>query len=568
MLTFYSPIYIGRYFIFITSASVYNPVPLKFRDKTNRLKSKTKNSKIQTQWRNKIYLYPEILQRKWIEYSYKDRFIPTTKYDNVSPLKINFPFYINIGKKFKISFKSTDYSYRKIKFLVKNILNEVVFSHEFKSIIPNLVYAFELSIKKPGIYRLTYIYEDREFFMNSFLIYKNLFKVNTGIELDEFINEIDPDKLRIFCNNCFGKFGFFKPIIIDKYLYKDYIPLNDLLDIENYGSDYINRFIMSLPNPHEYNRGLTHLLNIIRLSASDNEIKIISNLFRDDPAFAYFITNRLFLFDMIPLIKDSELQNILRLIDDFVLAYALFNEKKDVKIKVLKNISSRRSKTIDEITERFNLRKPDLKSLKPVYSGKKVFCKKEKEEKTLEELNRDAKNEINRRIKSYFLEKYGRILKIPISKRIVYENFKTNNREELLSFFEKILYNSSNGNFDVLHSGNPIVFNGIDIALFSHISKSHDCLPYNFEYYGDTIFKILAVDESSLYLESKKKIKLGVIHMYDWKSSLENIERIEMIKVTDVIQLFYLSENTILTIGILDFKDHPFEQVLKLRIGD
>jgi len=569
---FYSSIFIGNYFIFFPSADIYNPISLKFRDKSNEIKINVKNIKRSKYWRKKVYLYPDILQRKWIEYSYKDKFISSTVYDNVSPLKLELPFYTNIGKNLKIKFKSIDYSYKNIRFLIKNINDETVFSYNLKNIIPNKDYSFETTIRIPGIYRILYRYEDKNYFLKSFLIFKSLSKIKFISDLFTFFKTNDFKKYYFFCNECNGGFGFLKSILKDKYLYKDYIPFNNLLDIEKYSQEYINNYILNLSSPKKYNQGLIHLLNIIRLSTSDNEIKIMTNLFNDDPAFAYFITNRLFLFDMIPLINDRELQNILRLIDDLILSHALLNGNNEIKSKIFNNISKRREKSIKNILDSIDLNINHQKLSQKYPSKFKVYQSKKnsifrKNNVKLDDFINDAKSEINKTIKNYFIEKYGRILKIPVSKRLIYEKFPIYSTDDFIKLFKEVMYGKNINHLDVLHSGNLLIFDGTNIALVENNIKHHKCLSFNFEFYGDNIFNIFSIDENSIYLESLIKIKLLLIHIYDWENNLENIEKFESIKNTDIVPIFYLSRTNILTIGAVDFKGNPYEQVIRISIG-
>ena len=71
--------------------------------------------------------------------------------------------------------------------------------------------------------------------------------------------------------------------------------------MEKLGGESVIRSVMNIRHPLAYKRGLVQLLNIIRLT-------IVANLFKDNPSFAYFVTDRLFILGVIPLMEDKALQ--------------------------------------------------------------------------------------------------------------------------------------------------------------------------------------------------------------------------------------------------------------------
>ena len=284
---------------------------------------------------------------------------------------------------------------------------------------------------------------------------------------------------------------------------------------------------MKIDHPPLYKKGLIHLLNIIRVATVQDEITIITNLYNDDPAFAYFITNRLFLFNMIPLMQDRDLQRILNRIDDSLIALSLINEDRDLMLKVLKNISKRRSSIV----------------------------KSEMIRKTNRKISNEAKSEIHKLIKSFFEEHYGRLLRIPYRDKQVYteKSFEPSQGD----FFIKYLQN---------HNGEYVITFDDQTFFTMKSNYSDTCLEFDSESYKDSIFSITGISEGTIYLKSEMGIRYVLIHIYYWINNLEDTEFLENISRHMIIPLNYISSGLILTIGAINSKGTPCEQVLRLKI--
>lgn len=309
---------------------------------------------------------------------------------------------------------------------------------------------------------------------------------------------------------------------MDSFYYMNYIPFNDLIDTEKYSKDFINSYIMNLPEPPEQKKGLVHLLNIIRLSDVRNEMRVITNLFRDDPAFGYFITNRIFIFNIIPLIPDSDLQEILRFVDDETIMYSILDSDRQIKDKIINNISSRRAKDIANLLNGI-------------------------EEKSVKDRVEDAKRELSKIIKGFFTEKYGRVLKIPFNRILVYKG-------------------SENGR--IMHSSSFVSLENNILKIFEY-EDGVQCYDYDVEYSGDEIFNIAFISDTGIFIMPEKRIRYVKIHIYDWSSDVEDILTYENIDSSMAVPISYYGNITILTIGALDIKDTPLEQVVKvfIRLG-
>ncbi len=513
-MSFYSSIYTGKYFLFLLNVDDMHPINLMFRDSVNG--KKESGLKIRSRrWRTKVYLYKEILQRKWIEYKYKDRFFNSVKFDNRAPLIFHHPNTVKYNDNFDIKIESVDSFYKLIEILIEDVKSEkTLLEYKLKNIQPGKFRIITVNIKNPGIYMLSYRYNDETVYKGKIIVYKN-----------KDLNISNSEK--IYCVNCLSDVSFYKSEIIDRYQYINYIPFNDLLDTQNYSQDFINSYIMSLTYSREKKSGLVHLLNIIRLSNVKDEINIVTNLFKDDPAFAYFITNRLFISEMIPILPDYDLQEIFRKMKDELLGKMFYISSREVRDKILKNISRRKADDIKTIIDKFN------------NSDEKV----------------SIAGEVNKFIRNYFVEKYGRLLKIPVEDMLVYR--ECNNTEDRCV---------------VLHGKDFMTFDGKNIHIFNISNNKalvfNECIKYDIESRLESIFNVTAVNDYSIVIKSSFKIFYGKIHIYDWKSNLEDIVVIENIDDKTAIPIGYFGSVTIMTIGVIDYKNMPHEQVLKVAIKD
>jgi hypothetical protein len=538
------PPFIGNYFIFLTHAQDLNPVKIYFKDHEAAIKGK----KIDLHWNEKIYLYPTLLQRKWIDYRYRDRFIQAVKYDNVLPLELVYTFLNRVGEESIIKVRSIDKIYRNIGFHLLDLHGERVFHTELKRISVGRESILNVKISTPGIYTLLFSSEELTF-SKSPLVYFNrricvdLYdKQADGYKLFLFNLQKTQGNFQLYCNYCRTPFRPMTPLMTQGYIHKNYIPVKEYLDIDNLGMDYISSFIMKMEHPMAFRRGLVHLLNMLRLATVEDEITIVTNLFKDDPSFAYFITDRLFLFNMIPVMEDRELQRILGKIDDSLLAVALKDQNKHLITKVLRNVSRRRS---DRILY-------DMHMLKNGKKGSK------------------ARTEIHRIIKSFFEERFGRELRIPSGSKLIY-------RDNVLD--HAFLQNPGEIIFN--HTGSFTLFTGSDIFELHNYNKTREkrtgeflpdkltfgekCLRYDVETYHNRIFTITGVTESTLYLRSSFAIRYALIHMYNWTNSLEEYETVENISRFTVVPLRLYTSGIVLTIGAIDAKGRPHEQVIRLK---
>jgi hypothetical protein len=224
--------------------------------------------------------------------------------------------------------------------------------------------------------------------------------------------------------------------------------------------------------------------------------------------------------------EDRELQRILGKIDDSLLAIALKNQNDYLIKKVLRNVSKRRA---DRILY-------DLRMVKNSHKGAK------------------ARAEIHRIIKFFFEERFGRELRIPSGNKLFY-------RENVMD--DAFLRNPGGIIFN--HTGSFILFTGSDILELYNYNESQKCLQFDAETYHDRIFSITGVTESTLYLRSSFAIRYGLIHMYNWTNSLEDYETVENISRFAVIPLRLYSSGIVLTIGAIDAKGRPHEQVIRLK---
>jgi len=561
----YSSLYIGDYFIFLLSAQDTHPVKIFFKDHETTVKGKKSQYPLKFpfkfQWKEKVYLSPALLQRKWMDYKFKDRFIPSVKYDNVLPLGLTYSFLNRVATSTEIKLRTDDKNYKNVHIQIMDEQGEVV----YKKLIPYITVKREsvinFSLSKPGSYRIALSADDRLYLKSPLLFYqkryvidhKNFYESDYRHLLTSLIQGIQ--HFSLYCSFCRTRFYPVEPDVVQDYIHKNYIPLKEYLDIEGLGIDFISKFIMKINHPSQYKRGLIHLLNMLRLSSLSDELTIVTNLFKDDPPFAYFITDKLFLFKMIPVMEDRELQRIFNKIDDTLLADALAGEDQALVSKVMRNVSKRRAQSI-------------LKEIR---------------EKSNKDENSEARAEIHRRIKSYFEERFGRELKIPYSSKVVYRVKKLN---------ELFINGSHNTLF--YHTGSFIFFNGSEIyefpaarkapaesqksnsravkdtplLPFSSSNQIGECIKYDFETCRDNIFNVVGISESTVYLLSLFGIQYALIHIYNWVSSLEDFETVENISRYSVVPLRLPSSSFILTIGAIDGRGRPFEQIIRLKIKE
>ncbi len=526
--------HIGEYYIFLLGANYTDPVKLYFKDHERPIKGR----KIQPAWKEKVYLSPVLLQRKWIDYRFKERFIPSAGYDTVLPLELIYPFLNSPGNPMTITIRTHDKGYKKIGFQLLDEQGQAVFHSLIDNITVREEKSLVLSLESPGVYTVALSLEDRIFRKSSILVYRNRWVLDSdGNSVDAFnrltdIFENKRLKYRLFCGRCGTRCGPVESYVTEGFIRKNYIPIKEYLDVDGLGMDLISSYIMNIKHPASYRSGLVHLLNMLRLASVEDEITIVTNLFKDDPAFAHYITDKLFLFDMIPLMENRELQRVLNSIDDSLLALALHGEKSVIVSKVLENVSKRRERGI-------------------VYGFPAVLDR--------EECKR-AKEEVHRRIKSYFEERFGRELKIPFESRVIYREKRVNGSlAECL--FEKIPY----------HSGSYLLFDGSDIheLLRTTSATGEDrerCLPFDIETCGYELFTPAGISESTLYLHCATGIHYAHFHMYDWATSLEDVYIVENVPRGSVIPLRRFSSTLILTIGAIDGHGRPREQVIRLRV--
>jgi hypothetical protein len=268
---------------------------------------------------------------------------------------------------------------------------------------------------------------------------------------------------------------------------------------------------------------------MLRLASIQDECVIVTNLFRDDPPFAYFITDRLFLFNMIPIMDDRELQNVLNRIEDSTLSAALVRQKAELVNKIMKNISRRRA---DRVRQELHMKPKN-------FNGN------------------PARIEIHRLLRLFFEERFGRELKIPADSRVLYK--------------EKIIRDYFlEGTADDLrvHSGEFALFSGKDIYIMHPHSappRGEGCIPFHMEKALTQIFRISGVTESTLFLTSNFGIRYAFIHIYDWISSYEDSDKVENIGKSTVVPLRIASSSTVLTIGAVDATGRPCEQVIRVK---
>jgi hypothetical protein len=537
--------YVGNYFIFLHRAEDIHPIKIQFRDRETPLKSKLVRSFTDGVWREKVYLNPTLLQRKWIDYRFRDRFIPSVSYDNVLPLELTHSLVNPVDGECAVRIRSTDKMYRNVLFTLRAGNNEVVFKRALRSIPLRTDISLSFSGMKPGMYGISLFTEDREYRKGPIIFFDERKFLDNRHRNDPVFDAIQAhlDRKRhpatLFCSYCNSRCSPLEPVLSEGFEHKNYIPVKEYIDIEHLGMDYIRDFIMRMDHPMSYRRGFVHLLNMLRLASAEDEITIVTNLFKDDPPFAYFVTDRLFLFNMIPIMEDRELQNILNRIDDELLASALVGQNPELVRKVMRNISRRRAAGI-EGEMRLKPRRFDGSS---------------------------SRKEMHRIIRSFFEERFGRELRISTGTTLLY-------REEGLHafFLDDPVTESSFGRVSH-HSGSFIFFTGSDIfeiltppsptpSIHGHEER---CIPYDMETFLNDIFTVYGFTESAVYLSSNFGIRFGLIHVYNWTDSTEDSRRFENLAKGTVIPLGVSTSAVVLTIGAIDARGMPCEQVIRLK---
>ena len=527
--------FVGNYFLFLHHAADIHPVKIQFKDREIKLKTQDSSSS----WHEKIYLSPTILQRKWLDYKFKDRFIPSVKYDNVLPLEMNYTFLKEVGEEETMHIRSTDKFYRDVVVNICNLKGEKIWSEGIQRLSPGADHRLSFSTDTPGVYKIKILTAEQTYCKGDILYYRDKTVLSDDDRSSDAFKRFQStlerkrDSVALYCALCKSPCMPATPFSTTNYMHKNYIPVKEYLDMEHIGMDTISRFIMGMDHPLNFKRGLVHLLNMLRLASLEDEITIVTNLFKDDPAFAYFITDRLFLFGMIPLMNDRELQNILNHVDDSLLASALIGQSGALMAKVLNNISKRRSQRI-----RLEMQ------LKP--RGFKGVS---------------ARRDIHRFIKSFFEQRYGRGLKIPFGTSLRYS------ADDLSTYVTGDRFGAifnHNGNL-LFHTGSEIYEVVSRTPSLGSKNRFHSlCMQYEVEFFLTEIFTVNSVTESTVYLTSNFGISSALIHIYNWNDSLEDMEQIENLARSTIIPVPIRSFAVILTIGAIDSRGRINEQVIRI----
>jgi len=503
-------LYIGDYFLFLLPASNTNPVRLQFKDHEIQMSGK----KSYIPWKEKIYLYPAILQRKWIDYKIKGKFIPHVRFDNVLPCELQHPFLISIADPVEFMIRSYDKEYRQVLIQLINLEGNCGYEEMVPTLTTRASSTLSVKIKQPGIYKVLMSTEDKRYKKSNAAFYRRLHILSPGEELHL--------QSPIYCTRCGCRIFPVETRKITRYMYVNYIPFKEYVDLNGLRMDYISDYIKKLHHPEKYKRGLIHLLNIIRLASIEDEIEIISSLYKEDSSFAHFITNRLFLFPMMPLMEDRELQRILNSVDDSLIARSLFNVNRLIAAKVLRNISKRRADIVKSEMDRLRGRKETS----------------------------TAQDEMEKIIKSYFEERFGRVVRIPSSELPVH----------IVDHSENTFENIKN------HSGDLVILQDDKIYLECTGEDEESCVQFDIESCGEDIFSVTGVSEGTIYLKCEIGIRYVLIHVYYWASNLECSEFLENIAKHMIIPFGYASSALVLTIGAISSKGTPHEQVIRLKI--
>jgi hypothetical protein len=546
-----SSLFIGRYFLFLLSAKDTSPLKIQFRDrdeapltkkKPSSRKSPSKTfSTSSTPWREKIYLYPAILARKWIEYRCGERFIPAARYDNILPVHVAGDFANPVNHEALISLSSADKEYRNLELLVVDREGNPGCRTVLPRLSPGKPRTVACRVSRPGLYRVTLKDREDAFTGAPLLFYRRMLPSGRdGHPLHDYpaewcpekcppvFREPSPESPALYCARCRAGVYPLAPRLTCDYLHKTYIPFKDYLDTGELDYDHIVRFITGMDHPAHFRSGLVHLLNMIRLATLSDELTIMTNLFKDDPAFAHYVTDRLFLFRMIPIMEDRELQRVFNTLDDRVLSRALKNESQGLVEKVLRNVSRRRAAVIRG--------DPAVKA----GSGER------------------AKQEVHRAIRLHFEQRFGRELRIPAGERLVYQPPSPGERAAPVP----------------RHAGPLLWFDGTD-ARTSGLREAGaesrgtvpGCVPFDRELGGSEVFVPAGMTESTIYLTCTIGIRYALVHQYDWINSLEDRQELENLPRNATVPLKRMSSSVMLTVGVVDGKGMPREQLLRLSTG-
>jgi len=520
----YSSLWAGDFFIFLPGAGSGSPVRLFFKEHEEDIRSR----KAEPQWKQKVYLYPAILQRKWIDYKFRDRFISYVKYDNTLPLELSCPVLNPTRVPLKVILRSGDKDYRHFTIRLIDSRGETVLERAVDGVRTGKSGSISLTVPVPGVYTILLAIDGTNYRAKNVIFFKEGSLFTESGANDSRFRELFSDEggtgreTGFYCSGCGSRAFALEAEVNNGYVYKNYIPFKEYLDIDGLGFSYISEFITRLPHSGAHKSGLIHLLNMLRLASIEDEITIVTNLFKEDPEFAYFITHRLFLFSMIPIMEDRELQKILSRIDDEMIAKSLKGESGLLVKKVMGNISKRRARIIEDM-----IQGPQKKDDVAV------------------------KEDTHRIIKTYFEETVGRVLKIPESTQMRYT-----------------LHQSGFGLEEACthHGGDIIAVSGKNIYLFPNLSANKSCTPYDSEAYKDPLFTLYAVSESAILLRSLERLRYVMFHIYDWSTEVEYCEIFEHLTPSTVIPLRRVSSELILTVGAIDSTGRPREQVIRLKL--
>jgi hypothetical protein len=523
----YSSLYVGDFFLFFPTATFTNTFKVLFREQD----AEEKTGKKEAAWRERVNLAPTILSRKWIDYKFKDRFIPSVKYDNVLPCELSYALLNPVSGPAVVGIQSSDRSYRNVELQILDVDGVSVSRTSIDILTTKKKISREMTVKKPGLYKIA-LFDGANRFEKSLVFFCDQRDLRALSE--HGASDVQGRDLRMYCGHCACTVLPMTSKLIPKYIYKNYIPFKKYVDLGGNGDDAVGRSIMRLKHPIVFRRGLVHLLNIIRLASIEDEITIVTSLFKDNPSFAYFVTDKLFMFSMIPLMEDRLLQNILGGVEDDLIALGLKGEDPEIGEKLLKNLSSRRRRFI------LSLSRGD---------------KSERDRK-------NAQGEISRRIKLYYEERIGRVLKIPSGDRLLYFPRKLDDNGTVT---QRGL--PQRGNY-LCHSGDFILYRSKDLFRCTLYQQSDTCLRFDVEYMRDAIFTIAGISESTLYLRCETSIRIALIHLYHWFTGFEDFELVEYIPAAAVLPLELPAPALILTIGSIDSDGKPMEQVIRLKVKE
>jgi len=518
-------LYVGNYYLFLLGAQDTNPVKVLFRDRETIIRGKRP---LHT-WKEKIYLYPAILQRKWIDYKIKDRYIPSASYDNVLPCSVSHNLVNTVYRPAEIRIQTEDKQYRDVSLQLVDEYGVPAASNDISSLRIHQEQRLSFTVEKPGEYTIC-LSAEGEIYYSSKMLFFTVPPEDLQHSLESFLTDHSEAKMPlVYCCRCGSRVYSTEIDSIERYTYRNYIPFKEYIDLDNLGMDEISRYIRTLDHPPLYKKGLIHLLNIIRLASYEDEISIVTGLLKDDPAFAHFITYRLFMFSMIPLMKNRDVQQILNSVDDRVIALSLEGTGNLLRKKIMTNISKRRAG---------NIRREMIPS---------------SERKT----HRNAKEHLHRAIRHFFEEHVGRSLKIPVSTIPVFRAGKVNQSDPKSCF---TLSRNHTGVFLVTHDGQTFY------RMKSSRAVSSPCRPFDVEWYGNRIFSLAGATESTIYLKSEIGIRYVCVHFYYWYTTLEDSLFFENISKYTIIPLSYISAAMVMTFGAISGSGTPHEQVIRLRI--